>query len=514
MKKFSYILMIAAVLALCLAFPAAAQNAYGAVCTACGSSNCIKTGAWDLGFKWHKLAFQCLDCQTAFQDDQMRACDVEELDCMSGATCSECGQHYVGEHSFGNAVWEWNLVSEGVYNAKVHATCSSCTQTLSAGYDVFASSEIEATCGRNAARTYRATLALGGTTFTDSRTFEIPNTKCEHQFGDYVSDGNAACTQDGTKTAKCRWYGQDGCSQVKTVADAGSAKGHQTVVSPAIEPTCTASGRTEGRYCAVCNAVLEEAQTIAATGHAETVLFAVAPTCVSEGKTEGKYCSTCQTVLVAQQTVPAEGHCYRSRVTAPTCTQNGYTTYTCTRCGHSYTADAVDALGHWMGEWMPTDDGMTSACRREGCEYVKDESCVMVELTYGSGDAQSYLSFCPICGKVDGDARLERIENARVEWISGQQLQGEAVLRCITAESGEGLLCAVFEENGTVNMQDAVVRFAVPLADFEGVTFRAMDADGETDLETVVDEDGMLSFELDFKAEGSSVKLIRVVSAE
>jgi hypothetical protein len=38
-------------------------------------------------------------------------------------------------------------------------------------------------------------------------------------------------------------------------------------------------------------------------------------------------------------------HAYMQAVTAPTCTQQGYTTYTCS-CGDSYVDDYVDALGH------------------------------------------------------------------------------------------------------------------------------------------------------------------------
>ena len=38
-------------------------------------------------------------------------------------------------------------------------------------------------------------------------------------------------------------------------------------------------------------------------------------------------------------------HAYESVVTAPTCTEKGYTTYTCA-CGDSYVDDYVDATGH------------------------------------------------------------------------------------------------------------------------------------------------------------------------
>ena len=46
---------------------------------------------------------------------------------------------------------------------------------------------------------------------------------------------------------------------------------------------------------------------------------------------------------------PAHEHQYEAVVTAPTCTEEGYTTYTCA-CGDSYVADYTDALGHeWKG---------------------------------------------------------------------------------------------------------------------------------------------------------------------
>ncbi|MBR6314658.1 MAG: hypothetical protein IKR49_08515, partial [Clostridia bacterium] len=42
-----------------------------------------------------------------------------------------------------------------------------------------------------------------------------------HSFTNYVADGNATCTADGTKTAKC-----DRCDATDTIADTGSATGH------------------------------------------------------------------------------------------------------------------------------------------------------------------------------------------------------------------------------------------------------------------------------------------------
>ncbi len=59
-------------------------------------------------------------------------------------------------------------------------------------------------------------------------------------------------------------------------------------------------------------------------------------------------------------------HSYESAVTAPTCTEAGYTTYTCS-CGDSYVADEVAALGHSFTE------GVCGVCGAEDPDYVKPD---------------------------------------------------------------------------------------------------------------------------------------------
>ena len=75
--------------------------------------------------------------------------------------------------------------------------------------------------------------------------------------------------------------------------------------------------------------------------HSEVIDPAVAPTCTTTGLTEGKHCSVCNTVIVAQSTIQSSGHQYNNGVivTQATCNQSGTKKFTCTKstCGHSYT---------------------------------------------------------------------------------------------------------------------------------------------------------------------------------
>ena len=77
-----------------------------------------------------------------------------------------------------------------------------------------------ATCTEKGVRTYTCT----GSTHT--RTEDIP--ALNHSFAgqEYVSDNNATCGQDGTKTIRCVRYGRGGCTEKDTVVDTGSMLGH------------------------------------------------------------------------------------------------------------------------------------------------------------------------------------------------------------------------------------------------------------------------------------------------
>ena len=77
-----------------------------------------------------------------------------------------------------------------------------------------------ATCTGKGVRTYTCTSS------SHTKTEDIP--ALNHSFAGqaYVSDNNATCEQDGTKTAKCVRYGTGDCTETDTVTDTGSKLGH------------------------------------------------------------------------------------------------------------------------------------------------------------------------------------------------------------------------------------------------------------------------------------------------
>lgn len=79
--------------------------------------------------------------------------------------------------------------------------------------------------------------------------------------------------------------------------------------------------------------------------HTEEEIPAVSPNCTETGLTAGMKCSECGEIITEQQEIPALEHNYKSVVVAPTCAEQGYTTYTC-KCGDTYVGDYVNVIGH------------------------------------------------------------------------------------------------------------------------------------------------------------------------
>ena len=152
--------------------------------------------------------------------------------------------------------------------------------------------------------------------------------------------------------------------------------------------TAVASGTASitasvGNFTATCVITVEEP-----CSHDWTEATCTTPkTCSKCGETEGE----------------ALGHSYEAVVTAPTCTEGGYTTYTCSGCGDSYIADETAALGH-SEEIIPAVDatctgtGLTEGRKCSVCGEVTVAQEIVDALGHDFADGS-----CTRCGEADPD---------------------------------------------------------------------------------------------------------------
>lgn len=167
-----------------------------------------------------------------------------------------------------------------------------------------------------------------------------------HSFENYVSDRNATCQKNGTKTAICSF---DGCTEASQIEDLGSQLSHTIAVDGAVAATCTQTGLTEGSHCSVCSTILTPQEIISTKDHTVEIDDAVDATCQTPGLTEGSHCSECGMVLLKQEATPMIAHSYRfeDRI-APSCTLPGREeSYSCQSCGDTLVGGAeIPAAGH------------------------------------------------------------------------------------------------------------------------------------------------------------------------
>ena len=117
-----------------------------------------------------------------------------------------------------------------------------------------------------------------------------------------------------------------------------------------------------------------------------------------------------------------EGHSYEVTVRNPTCTEQGYTSYVCKKCGHSYTDGETAALGHQYTDTVVvpscTDAGYTDhVCSTCGHSYRDNETAALghsykAEVTAPSCSASGYTTHtCTNCGHSYKDAETAALEH-------------------------------------------------------------------------------------------------------
>lgn len=167
-----------------------------------------------------------------------------------------------------------------------------------------------------------------------------------HVFLNYVSNGDATCIEDGTKTAFCE--------RCKTAYEKVTDVGSKTGIHKGGTATCT-----EPAICSMCGESYGEPDT---TNHLYKVVCDIEATCTEQGYMM-LACTRCGETFHSGFT-DATGHDFRLSETVQdvTCEMDGIYIYTCSNCGEEKT-ETISGWSHeYSEEWVDTK----ATCQQEG----------------------------------------------------------------------------------------------------------------------------------------------------
>ncbi len=289
--------------------------------------------------------------------------------------CTECGKIEKRDYvdSLGHA-WQGIVIRDATCetDGKLLELCSRCGQMKQTatpkGEHKYRTYPVAATC-TTPGYTVRECSVCG------DRHIEDIASVLPHNYESHVI--SATCENGGKTIHRC-----DGCGS-SFVTDYTEALGHSwdkgTLVTNA---TCTGEGVMEYR-CTRCGYHRLDADP--ADGH----IPGAPATC-----TEPRLCTRCGAVLEK-----ALGHDYKSEVTAPTCTEMGYTTNTCSRCGDTNKSNYTEPAGHKPSDWIIDKEPTTDS---EGGKHKE----------------------CTVCGEKLETQPIEKIYNSATTDSKGEAIVG------------------------------------------------------------------------------------------
>lgn len=213
----------------------------------------------------------------------------------------------------------------------------------------------------------------------------------------------------------------------------GSAESSGTS-SQSVSGSAQSSGGSSSAAQTVSNSQTVS-QTVSSPAHThEYSKETVDPSCTEGGYSV--YTCSCGDKYTSDQTAAA-GHAYEKSVTEPTCTEGGYTLYTCKRCGSSYKEETA-AAGHKYTETTVSancsNGGYTlHTCGICGNEY-KDGQTSALGHNWGEWKVQRAATVsaegerrreCSRCGETQSEA---------IERLQAETSYAEKVVELVNAE--------------------------------------------------------------------------------
>ena len=246
----------------------------------------------------------------------------------------------------------WNWADDGKSASAIFTATDDTTEKQTLTGEVSEKAKTPATCVAEGSVTYEAVVTVteddfitdsGETEFTDTKTVAIPIDSEAHKWGEWIIDKEATEEEEGQRHRVC----QNDPEHVETEAIPKLSHTHTLVHHAAAEATCEENGNIEFWECSGCGKYFSDANgeneiekntvVIEALGHKWGAWTH------SEQNGTHTHSRTCENDSEHVET----GNC----TLEVTSNANGVLTYTCSKCGFSYTETVLstDATEYELG---------------------------------------------------------------------------------------------------------------------------------------------------------------------
>ena len=240
---------------------------------------------------------------------------------------------------------------------------------------------------------------------------------CVHTPTCWITDTAPTCKDEGSHHKEC-----SKCEEVLDVAKIDKLTSHtpdKAVVESFLDSTCSAKGSYDlVVYCSVCDALIStEKVAVEKKPHTELPDPAVAPTCTKTGLTAGKHCAVCKEIFTLQTTVPANDHSYINHPAKDAdCENVGWQAYTtCSECDYT-TYIEIPALGHMVSVTSRVEETLTNFIAENDSDYPFSISGNIITSTNRGSSANNTSATYTIIAKRPFTLALEYMTSTEADY--------------------------------------------------------------------------------------------------